>query len=303
MAIICSHCGRRNRGKAMFCQGCAARLGAEPTDAAAFGALPAAAAPQPDARLDPVDAMLSGDMGVPPAPIPGPARSSGFKAGWIGLLLLAVWAAYMMGSGQWTLQSLIAARSEAPEPRPAAEAPAATAVPSPAVPSAMQQAPAPAAVPKPDLEAAKAPDALPAPSGDLSMASLERLFGAPPDAATPARRQAAPQPPTAAVRESRPPRAQPGDAAATTAGPAWVEPAREPVNTAAPTYRDAGPPIVAGPGPVAGLGPTSQSALAAPGVPEPRTPVRSSSAADAGPPVGPGPGPRYDFSSPGASPR
>jgi hypothetical protein len=300
MAITCSHCGKINRDKAMFCLGCAARLGAEPTDASAFGALPAAAAPQREAGLDPSDAMLPGDIGVPPAPVPGPTRT-GFKMGWVGLLLLAVWGAYMVGAGRWVLQPPITVRSETPEPRPAADAPAATAATaataalSAAGPSAAQaSAGASTAVPKPDPETAKAPDTLPAPSADMSMQSLERLFGAPPDAATPApRRPGAPQSPAMAAREARRPRAQqPADVAATE--PGWAAPAREPANTAAPSYSDAGPPIVAGPGPGFVSAPATQDA---------RAPALPRGAADAGPPVGPGPGPRYDFSSPGAVPR
>lgn len=70
----------------------------------------------------------------------------------------------------------------------------------------------------------------------------------------------------------------------------WIEPSRPPGRTSEPTYQDAGPPVVAGPGPL-------------------RTPVQppevardtaSSAGPDPGPPLAPGPGPRYDFSSPGA---
>lgn len=70
----------------------------------------------------------------------------------------------------------------------------------------------------------------------------------------------------------------------------WIEPSRPPGRTSEPTYQDAGPPVVAGPGPL-------------------RTPVRPPEVArdiastrepDPGPPLAPGPGPRYDFSSPGA---
>lgn len=70
----------------------------------------------------------------------------------------------------------------------------------------------------------------------------------------------------------------------------WIEPSRPPGRTSDPTYQDAGPPVVAGPGPL-------------------RTPVRPPEVArdtasprdpDPGPPLAPGPGPRYDFSSPGA---
>jgi len=67
---------------------------------------------------------------------------------------------------------------------------------------------------------------------------------------------------------------------------------RDATDTSAPGYADAGPPVVAGPGPRDQgadelLTPTASY----------RTSARGS---DLGPPTAPGPGPQYDYGSPGA---
>ncbi len=270
--IACPECGQRNRAGARFCEACAARLGAEPsiasTRAPTRAPLPRATAPVPLAASAATggDSRFDAPRTVHSRPMPLPAsNNSGF---WFKFCMAGL--AVMIGFIVWSLYMLTG--SKAPTQLPAAQGGAQTPpVAASAAPASASAAPSP-------------PPASVAPSPRAAVAA-----DAPRRSATPTAR--APQRQVATRERVRPPPSEvrPADFGG------WVEPGRPPAMTSAPNYQDAGPPVVAGPGPREPLPMTSPA--------QPVGSVATTGQQDLGPPVTAGPGPRYDYSTPNATGR
>ncbi|WP_399681683.1 hypothetical protein [Xenophilus sp.] len=275
MATACPSCGQRNRDKALRCARCGAPLGAEPT-AAAMPAAPESGVP--DWRADAADDPRAGD---------GRARdrraASGTGMAWLPWAIAGIAAA---------VAGYVVLNRPAPAPSAGEEAPAAVAAPSPA-PAAAPAAAVPAPAPVEPSQAKAAPPPAPR-EADRAVAPARprnvRREPPPETRAAAAPRRASPREEAAPVPSAPPP----GDAMAPADSP-WVSPppAREATNTAAPGYRDAGPPVVIGPGP----------RVMPPAFAESDDPRAPAVRGDPGPPPAAGPGPRYDFGSPGAARR
>lgn len=282
MTKYCSSCHTPNRDRARYCRGCAGKFSGVPTPPTAFdstrdlpfqstlGGLPAAA---PVAAIE-TPAVHAGEpsdrAAAPRDSMPGGAAS------WALLVALAG-AVVLSSDGVPSARRTPATSHEAVPRRPA------VAVDVGAATEGGTKTRAPVDVPH-----------APHPSDGTSI--LDALGIDPAKAAggsaAEARSQAAPA--AAATRDvPREQRNGPRKTAKAEENPTttfWTEPSRPPGRTGDPTYQDAGPPVVAGPGPL-------RSPVRPPEVlrdsASPRQP-------DPGPPLAPGPGPRYDFSSPGA---
>lgn len=293
--IACPECGQRNRAEARFCEACAARLGAEPSIASARpptrAPLPPPTAPVPhaphaasgavhgDSRFDAPRTVHSRPMPLPEA------SNTGF---WFKFCMAGL--AVMIGFIAWSLYMLTG--SKAPTQLPAAQVSAETPPVAPAAPAS------PSAVPSSSPPMNVAPSPSTAATADAPPRSATPTARAPrpasvvppaaPRPATEARERPTPQRQAATRERMRPP---PAEVRPTDYG-GWVEPSRPPAMTSAPNYQDAGPPIVAGPGPREPLATASPS--------QPAGSVAATGRGDLGPPVSPGPGPRYDYSTPNA---
>lgn len=291
MTKYCSSCHTPNRDRARYCRGCAGKFSGVPTPPTAFdsmrdppfestmGGLPAA---EPVAAIE-TPAVDAGEPSDRATATRGsmPGRSS--AASWVLLVALA--------------SAVVLTSDGVPSGR---RAPALARRTPPATSQEAQPRPPPVAV---DLAAGneggtktRAPvDAphQPHPADGTSVLDALGIDPAKAKGGSRAEPRSEPAPSVAAMRDV--PREQRNGPRKTakageTSTPSWIEPSRPPGRTSDPTYQDAGPPVVAGPGPLA-------------------TPVRppevardtaSPQAPDPGPPLAPGPGPRYDFSSPGA---
>ncbi|MGJ7488284.1 hypothetical protein ACSFA2_23670 [Variovorax sp. LT2P21] len=280
--IACPECGQRNRAEARFCEACAARLGAEPsiasTRAPTRAPLPQATAPVPLAASAATggDSRFDAPRTVHSRPMPLQAQAANNSGFWFKFCMAGL--AVMIGFIAWSLYILTG--SKAPTQLPAgqvsAEAPPVAASAAPAGPSAVPS-PLPTSVaPSPSTAAATA-DAPPRSTSPTARAPRpsSTVPPAPPRQAT-ARERVRPSP-----SEVRP---------ADFGG--WVEPSRPPAMTSSPNYQDAGPPVVAGPGP--------REPLATAPPAQPAGSVATTGRQDLGPPVSAGPGPRYDYSTPNA---
>jgi len=296
--IACPECGQRNRAEARFCEACAARLGAEPsiasTRAPTRAPLPQATAPVPlaastaaggDSRFDAPRTVHSR-----PLPLQAQATNSGFwfkfcMAGLAVMIGFIAWSLYILtGSKAPTQLPAGQVSAEVPPPVAASVAPAG---PSP-VPSPLPATVAPVApLPTTAAAAADAPPRSASPTARAPRPS-STVPPAAPRPAIDAGERPTPQRQAAARERVRPPPSEvrPADFGG------WVEPSRPPAMTSSPNYQDAGPPIVAGPGPREPL-PTAPPA-------QPAGSVATTGRQDLGPPVSAGPGPRYDYSTPGA---
>ncbi len=250
-----------------MCSRCSARLGAEPTATTALGTLRDRRAPAPvpldDLRVDadaaPLHRAPTGDTRRRRAGRDG-AEGSEARTGWIvaalsffGVLAAAgaYWWSTEQGPTQMPVRDEAAAAPAAPVPNaglPPAEVPAPAAVArAPAAPPALQ-----ALSLEPPSNAAPAPRPASAPPPPPARASRTA------PAATAAPRAEAPSPRRAAAPEV-PRRAPAGEGTITpsrpytSAGETDSNPppaiGRDAANTSAPNYSDAGPPVVAGPGP------------------------------------------------------
>lgn len=267
MATLCPQCGHRNRDGALICSRCSARLGAEPTASTTFGAIGAGrsvpVSPLDDLRVDADAAPLHR------APLDAPGRrdrqerqergrSSDARTGWIVAALsffgvLAAGGAYWWSTEQGPTEMPVRDAAAAPPAAPAPNAgppPAAVPAPAPvaqtpAPPPALQAlslepSPNPAPAPKP----ASAPPPPPARRTAMAAPAAPRA-----DAPAPRRMAAAEAPRRAPARDGMTTQSRPSAAAGESDGTAWPPLGREAANTSAPNYSDAGPPVVAGPGP------------------------------------------------------
>ena len=310
-SVVCPVCGNRNTAEAKFCAACAARLGEEPSIARAQPQAAAAATATP-----PNDT----GMGAPrtnysrPMPLrapPSDALGFWFKfcmAGLVVMLGFIAWAVYVLtGSkavpplpvGQGSASSM--SQSAAPE-APATPAGSAASTPPPLVAGARASAPqksVAAASSASSAPVAPATSSVPAAMPSQSAARVATTRAPDADVNPPARRssaEAAQQRSAGAQRQawrerSRPPAWNEEEESAAPGTGAWVMPSRPPADTSSPQFRDAGPPIVPGPGP------------REPYVASQETPTPAIPAGDLGPPVTAGPGPRYDYSTPSAGRR
>lgn len=269
-SIACPSCGKRNDPREKFCVACASRLGQEPVIAPGQRPPPqraanaaAATSPSDDSRFDAPRTVHSRSLPLQP-PSSG-ALGFWFKFGVGGLVLLIGfigWALYMTTH-----------RSVVPTLPPAAVAPE-------------------AAPPEPVAAMPAAPTSPPSQSPPSPPAATE-VTRRPPDT----RRVALPAPQSAPARtqrqvaseRSRPAVRNDDEVRAQSDTGAWVMPSRPPAVTSSPQFRDAGPPIVAGPRPGDAAASSSQAS--------------SGAGPDAGPPTAVGPGPLYDYSTPGATRR
>jgi hypothetical protein len=271
MATLCPQCGHRNRDGALICSHCSARLGAEPTASTSFGALGAGRAapvsPLDDLRVDsdaaPLHRATREASDQPPSRERrergegGDARTGWIVAGlsFFGVLVAAgaYWWSTEQGPTQVPVRDAAAAPPAAPAPNvglPPASVPApAPVAQTPAAPSALQALsleprPNPAPAPRP---ASAPPPPPPPPASRMATAPLAAPRA---EAPAPRRRAATEAPPRRApARDGPMTQNRPSIAAAESDGSAWPPVGREPANTSAPNYSDAGPPVVAGPGP------------------------------------------------------
>lgn len=310
MATPCPQCGHRNRDGALICSHCSARLGAEPTAGTSFGALDAGRAapvsPLDDLRVDSDAAPLH--RATRDAPDRRGRRDRGergeggdARTGWIVAALsffgvLAAAGAYWWTTDRGPTQTPV---RDAESSVPAASAPAPVPLPAPApapAPAPVAQTPVPPAAQTGSPAPSAAP--LPAPPPPPRRVATAAPAAPRPEAEAP-RRIATPERPRRSVdgegmATSRRPAAAPAPALA--GGDAWPPVGRDATNTSAPNYSDAGPPVVAGPGPRYQAVPAAAADPNAPAMP-------AVVGGDPGPPRAAGPGPRYDYGSPGARPR
>ena len=292
--IACPECGQRNRAEARFCEACAARLGAEPSIASARpptrAPLPQPAAPvrqaasgaaHDDSRFDAPRTVHSRPM-----PLQAATSNTGF---WFKFCMAGL--AVMIGFIAWSLYILTGSKAptQLPAAQVSAESPPVAASAAPAASSAVSSPPPAAASPSPSAAADATPRS-PAPVARATRPAATVSPAAPRTDNEGAVRPAPQRQATARERVRPPPsEVRPADFGG------WVEPSRPPAMTSAPNYQDAGPPIVAGPGPREPLATASPS--------QPAGSVAATGRQDLGPPVSPGPGPRYDYSTPNASGR
>lgn len=306
MATPCPQCGHRNRDGALICSHCSARLGAEPTASTSFGALGAARAapvsPLDDLRVEPDAAPLHrATRDTPDRRASRERRERGeggdARTGWIVAALSFFGVLAAAGAYWWTTEQ---GPTQTPVRDAAAGAPAAPA-PAPVADAATPPAPVaqmpPASPPAPAID----PSPVPAPARPSAPVPTSRVA-----TAAPAVPRAEPEAQRRPAVPERPRRAPAGEGAATpsrlapptpdTEAAPWAPPGREATNTSAPNYSDAGPPVVAGPGP---RYQTMRPTAADPNAPA----VPAVVGGDPGPPRAAGPGPRYDYGSPGARAR
>ena len=324
-SVVCPVCGNRNTAKAKFCAACAARLGEEPSIAHAQPQAAAAATPTPPHDTGMGAPRTNYSRPMPLSAPPSDALGFWFKFCMTGLVVMLgfiAWAVYVLtGSkavpplpaGQGTSSVSQGAAPAAPEAPATPAGSAASTPPPPLVAGARASAPqksVAAASTASSVSAAPATSSVPAATPAMPSQSAARVATTrAPDADVnlPARRssaEAAQQRPEAAQQRfagaqqrqasrerSRPPVWNEEEESAAPGTGAWVMPSRPPADTSSPQFRDAGPPIVPGPGP------------REPYVASQETPMPAIPAGDLGPPVTVGPGPRYDYSTPSAGRR
>ncbi|MDM0055301.1 zinc ribbon domain-containing protein [Variovorax fucosicus] len=291
-SVVCPACGSPNRAQAIFCAACAARLGEEPSIAHAQQRAAAAAATVPPPHGIGLDAPRTNySRPMPLHAPPSDALGFWFKFCMTGLVLMLgfiAWAVYVLTGSKAVPPLPVGQGGAAPMSQSAPPAPPAASTPP------LVAAVAPASASQKSVAAASAPPATPAPP-PARVATTRRAPDADTDANPDTRRRSpetAQQRPAGAQRQasrerSRQPVWNEEEEVAAPGGGAWVMPSRPPAVTSSPQFRDAGPPIVPGPGPREPYVAAQDAPAAVP-------------AGDLGPPIAVGPGPRYDYSTPSA---